>query len=420
MVDEIEALGPEFFADPHGHYRRWREQGPVHRVRLPRGTPRWVILGYAQARAALTDSRLRKDIDGMIAATRQQNPHTAFNPESLNLGPHPLNSDPPDHTRLRRLIGPAFTPRSAEAMRPRIQQITDELLDSLADHETVDLIAAFAMPLPVMVICELLGVPYTDRPRFRAWSQLLVTSTGTAEQRHAASREMSAYLTDLIEAKKSAPGADLLSDLVRAHTASHLTADELLATAYLLLIAGHETTVNLISSGVNTLLHHPDLRRTLQQDPTRIPSAIEEFLRLDGPVDFTTPRYTAAPLPVGPIEIPEGELVSISLAAANRDPAHYPPPHTITLPTPTPHLAFGHGIHHCPGAPLARLEAEIALTSLLHRYPTLAPAAPTPTHHYSLVIQGLTTLPIHPTTPYRPGTDCHTVSPWAVDQTPNE
>ncbi|GGN67844.1 cytochrome P450 family protein [Nocardia rhizosphaerihabitans] len=393
----VESIGADFFDDPHAHYRRWRAAGPVHRVRFPDDVVRWVVVGYAEARVALADPRLRKDM--ATAAAILDGKRTApTDPNALALLTHMLSTDPPGHTRLRKLVNKAFTTRQVAALRPRIEQITAELLDAMAGADEVDLMDAFANPLPVTVICELLGVPFDDRDDFQTWTRALVGVVGEEEHRPAAAAAMAEYLSELVRAKQTQPAHDLLSELVLADDdGDRLTDPELVAMAFLLLVAGHETTVNLIGNGVNALLRHPDQWQALCADPTGIPAAIEEFLRFDGPVDMATVRYTDEPVTLGGTEIPAGELVYVALAAANRDPARFTDPEALTTDGhPTGHLAFGHGIHFCVGAPLARLEAEIAFTALLRRFPglRLAESATTVRWQTSTLIRGLLELPV--------------------------
>ncbi|MFD4430468.1 cytochrome P450 [Nocardia sp. NPDC058497] len=395
----VESIGADFFDDPHAHYRRWRAAGPVHRVRFPDDVVRWVVVGYAEARVALADPRLRKDMATAAAILDDKRRTIPTDPNAMALLTHMLSTDPPGHTRLRKLVNKAFTTRQVAALRPRIEQITEELLDAMADTDEADLMEAFANPLPVTVICELLGVPFDDRDDFQAWTRALVGVVGEAEEhRPAAAAAMAGYLSELVRAKQSQPADDLLSELVLADDdGDRLTDRELVAMAFLLLVAGHETTVNLIGNGVNALLRSPDQWKALCADPAAVPAAIEEFLRFDGPVDMATVRFTAEPITLGGTEIPAGEIVYVALAAANRDPARFTDPDALTVDgRPAGHLAFGHGIHFCVGAPLARLEAEIAFTGLLRRYPglRLAESATTVRWQTSTLIRGLLELPV--------------------------
>ncbi|MFD3460225.1 cytochrome P450 [Nocardia fluminea] len=395
----VESINADFFDDPHAQYRRWRAEGPVHRVRFPDDVVRWVVVGYPEAKIALADPRFCKDAGQLSAILHSKRDTTATDPNIVALLSHMLGTDPPAHTRLRKLVNKAFTARQVALLRPRIEQITASLLDALGDRAEVDLMSDFANPLPVTVICELLGVPFDDRADFQAWTKALVTVVGEGEEdeRPAASAAMVGYLAKLVRAKQSEPAEDLLSELVLADDeGDRLTDQELVSMAFLLLVAGHETTVNLIGNGVLALLRNPEQWQALRADPTGVPAAIEEFLRFDGPVDMATARYTAEPVTLGDTEIPADEIVYVALSAANRDPARFAAPDTLATDTPTAgHLAFGHGIHFCVGAPLARMEAEIAFTALLQRFPDLT-LSPTADVHWqtSTLIRGLLELPV--------------------------
>jgi cytochrome P450 len=314
-----------------------------------------------------------------------------------------LNSDPPDHTRLRRLVATAFTMRRVELLRPRVAEITEDLLAGLAGQDEVDLVDAFAFPLPVTVICELLGVPHADRDAFRAWSTTLV-SAGEAETLAVAGRDMAAYLRQLIAAKRAAPADDMVSALVQAHEddGDRLTEAELVAMAFLLLVAGHETTVNLIANGVLALLRHPDQLAALRGDPALLSGAVEEFLRYDGPISHATLRYTVEPVELSGVTIPAGEFVVVSLSSANRDGDRFPDADRLDITRAAGgHLAFGHGIHFCLGAPLARLEGQIAIGRLLDRFPGLSLAVDPDQLRWrnSTLLRGLESLPVRLSSP---------------------
>ncbi|RSO11759.1 cytochrome P450 [Streptomyces sp. WAC 06783] len=373
-IIDLGAYGPDFVADPHPYYAKLRAQGPVHRVRAPEMEPEfpqaWLIVGYDEARAVLADNRFAKDwsrANGSLADSE-----VLAEWQLMNM----LDADPPQHTRLRKLVAREFTTRRVEALRPRVQQITDELLDAMlaAPDGRADLVEALAFPLPMTVICELLGVPDIERDTFRAWSNELVSPTDN-EATMTAAREMAAYLDGLIESKRSSPGEDLLSALVRTsdEDGDQLSRQELLGMAFLLLVAGHETTVNLISNGVRALLQHPAQLAALRADPSLLDNAVEEMLRYDGPVETATWRFTAEPVEIGGVEIPAGEIVLVGLAGADRDPERFEAPDTFDITRETRgHVAFGHGIHFCLGAPLARVEGRIAVRTLLDRCPDLA------------------------------------------------
>jgi cytochrome P450 len=317
---------------------------------------------------------------------------------------HMLNSDPPDHGRLRRLVNKAFTVRQVERLRPRITAITAALLDGMANQGAqgvqpeVDLLASFAFPLPITVICELLGVPPADRDDFRAWSATIVSDTPAPEVFQAHATAMARYFMALLAAKRQQPGDDLLSALLAARDdEDRLSENELVSMAFLLLVAGHETTVNLIASGVLALLLNPAELARLRADPALIASAVEELLRYVNPVSNATFRCATEPVELGGVRIGRGDPVLVSLSGANRDPARFGDPDQLDLGRDSSgHLAFGHGIHYCLGAPLARLEAGIAVSGLLARFGSISLAVPAASLRWrpSTLIHGLESLPV--------------------------
>ncbi|MCX4984406.1 cytochrome P450 [Streptomyces sp. NBC_00572] len=363
-VIELGEYGADFTANPYPYYAKFREAGPVHEVRMPDGFQFWLVVGHEEGRAAFADPRLAKSphVIGVRA------------PEEDIIGVHLLSADAPDHTRLRRLVTGEFTGRRVEALRPRIERLTADLVDAMEPAGRADLVDAFAYPLPITVICELLGVPSADRDTFRRWSTELVTPTGD-ESFTRSMVDFGAYLDALIEDKRAAgPTDDLLSGLIaaRAEDGDRLSGPELRAMAYLLLIAGHETTVNLIANTVRNLLTHPDQLAALRAHPSLLDGTIEESLRYDGPVETSTFRFSREPVTLGGTEIPAGQSVLVAIGALDRDPARFPDPDRFDIRRDTKgHLAFGHGIHYCLGAPLARLEGRIALRTLLDRFPNL-------------------------------------------------
>jgi cytochrome P450 len=387
---------PDFMQDPYSLYAALRESAPVRRVEMPSHFYGWLVTRYADVRTALADPSVSKDFDGAVKLAER---HRAEGVEpgefAAELAAHMLNTDPPDHTRLRKLVNRAFTVRRVEALRPRIQQITADLLDSMSGD--VDLLSTLAFPLPMTVICEVLGVPDDDRDDFRRWSAVLLSAAPPEEMR-AAGESMVAYLLHLITAKRANPADDLLTALIQASEDNdRLTEPELISMAFLLLVAGHETTVNLIGNGVLALLTHPAQLAALRADPSLLPSAVEEFLRYDSPVNLATLRYTTQPLTLGDNTIPEGEFLLISLGSANRDPARFPGADTLDITRAhSSHMAFGHGIHYCVGAPLARMEAETAIGSLLERFPNLRLAVEPGNLRYrhSPLLRGLEELPV--------------------------
>ncbi|MFJ3973822.1 cytochrome P450 [Streptomyces sp. NPDC090021] len=378
---------PEFLADPHRAYARMRSASPVQPVCNPSGLTYWMITGHQAARSALVDPRLSKE-PRRVADVLQAAGYATEGAGSYFLPM--VNSDPPEHTRLRRLVSHAFTARRIESLRPRVQQLTDELLDRLAEGSTpgrpVDLIRGFAFPLPVLVIAELLGLPPANSGRLLAWAEKMLRPTDGPRTPAVRSRRLRAWFAALIEAKRRGVSSevpvdeqpDLLSALITAQDrGAVLTEQELVDLAVLLLVAGHETTTGLLGNGVHTLLRHPDQLALLRRRPELMATAVEELLRYEGPLARATLRVAAADLTIGEVWIPAGSVVNVSLAAAGRDPEVFPEPDRFDLTRPPgPHLAFGHGIHYCLGAPLARLQAGVALASLLGRFPDLALAEP--------------------------------------------
>jgi cytochrome P450 len=390
-------LGEGYLSEPHSVVARLRVEAPVARVIIPPDMPAWLVTRYADVRAALADPRLGKDSRHMMELfNRQESNEEREGHEEGLLMAHMLNSDPPDHERLRRLVNKAFTSRRIEQLRPRIQQITDELLAAI-DDPVVDLLDAFAFPLPITVICELLGVPTDDRDDFRKWSNTLLSNTDDAAD-EAAAAAMTNYLIALIAAKREHPGEDMLSALVQARDEGDaLSERELVSTAFLLMVAGHETTVNLIGNGVLALINHPDQLAALRADMSQVPDAVEEFLRYQGPLNHATFRFTLEPTEIGGVAIPADEFVMVSLLSANRDPDRYTAPDALDIHRDTQgHLAFGHGLHYCLGAPLARLEAEIAFTGLLDAFDSIELAVPVDELVWrpGTLIRGLERLPV--------------------------
>ena len=314
----VERLGADYFQDPYSVHARLRAQRPVTPVIMPGGATVWLITGYAEARAALADPRLSKRMPGW-------HPEPGSVIATMDL--HMLNSDPPDHGRLRRLVNKAFTVRQVERLRPRITAITAGLLDDMADQgdqgaqPEVDLLASFAFPLPITVICELLGVPPADRDDFRAWSATIVSDTPAPEVFQAHATAMARYFMALLAAKRQQPGDDLLSALLAARDdEDRLSENELVSMAFLLLVAGHETTVNLIASGVLALLLNPAELARLRADPALIASAVEELLRYVNPVSNATFRCATEPVELGGVRIGRGDPVLVSLSGAEQGP----------------------------------------------------------------------------------------------------
>jgi cytochrome P450 PksS len=360
----------------------------------------WLVARYDDVVAVLKDDRFVKDKRAAFspeqAASQPWIPRM-FRPLELNM----LDVDPPDHTRLRGLVHKAFSPRLIENLRGRVQSLTDELIDAVNGKGRMDLIRDYALPLPTTIIAELLGVPAGDRHRFRRWSSTIVTAEATTWGLMKAAPSLFAflrYLRKLIKTRQAAPQDDLVSALVQAREAGdQLSEDELIAMIALLLIAGHETTVNLIGNGMLALLEHPDQMDRLRNDPALIKSAVEELLRYDGPLETATERYAREDVTIAGVTIPRGERVFAVLASANRDERQFERPDELDLARePNRHLAFGLGVHYCLGAPLARLEGQIAINNLLRRMPDLRLAARRDAlrMRHGLVLHGLVALPV--------------------------
>ncbi|WP_339255654.1 cytochrome P450 [Paenibacillus sp. FSL R5-0713] len=354
----------EFTHNPYPVYEKLRKDEPVFRVMFPHGEFGWIITRYEDAVQILKDPRFSKDMVRRYGAENQ----SIF---SNNM----LFSDPPDHRRLRGLVQKAFTPKMVANMRSHIQDIADELLDNLPSQEKMNLIDDFAFPLPIIVISEILGVPAQDRDQFRIWSNTVIdaSTAESAELFEQHSKEFTDYLTAWFAKVRQDPGTDLISQLVIAEeSGQQLTEQELLGVVSLLIIAGHETTVNLIGNGILALLEHPEQRELLIKQPELIHNAIEEMLRYNGPVEFSTSRWALEDIEFRGQHIAQGELVIVALDSANRDEQQFKDADIFDITREkSSHLAFGKGIHLCLGAPLARLEGEIAVSTLLNRFPNM-------------------------------------------------
>ncbi|WP_338146300.1 cytochrome P450 [Streptomyces boncukensis] len=399
-----------FAADPYPAYAWLREHAPVRWTTLPSGVEAWLVTRYDDARRTLADPRLSKSPRHHSERSAHGKGKVGIPGErSANLMTHLLNIDPPDHTRLRRLVSTAFTPRRVAAFAPRVQELADRLVDGFAGRGEADLIHAYAFPLPIYAICDLLGVPSEDQDDFRTWAGMMLHQPGSPRGGVGrAVKRMRGYLAELIHRKRETlaaegGGDDLISGLIRASDhGEHLTENEAAAMAFILLFAGFETTVNLIGNGTYTLLRHPAERARLQGavaagDTGMLDAAVEELLRYDGPVELATWRFATEPLTVGGQRIAEGDPVLVVLAAADRDPERFADPDTLDLARrDNQHLGYGHGIHYCLGAPLARLEGRTALATLLRRLPDLRLAADPEELRWrgGLIMRGLRTLPV--------------------------
>ncbi|MER5972961.1 cytochrome P450 [Streptomyces sp. NPDC002055] len=383
---------PRFFRDPYETYARMRGTAPVQKIPAgPEGRHSYLVTGCAEAREAFADPRLSKDTARFFAGRpSRRHLHPAVSHSMLA-------SDPPQHTRLRRLVTKAFTPGAVGRLRPYIQEVTDELLDQWAPGGGADLVAELAVPLPVTVICQLLGVPDADRAEVRTWSNDLF-SAGEPDRVDAASHAMADYMAGLIAAKRRSPDGSVLQDLIQARDGEdRLSEDELVSLAVLLLVAGHETTTNFIGNAALALLQSSEALTRVRNEPALLEAVLDELLRFDSPVGIATFRYTTASMTLGGVDIPPGVPVLIAPGAANRDPHRFTNPDALDLDRDAGgHLAFGHGIHRCLGAPLAKAEGHIALRALITRFPDvrLAIGADELEWRRTRLMRGLKSLPV--------------------------
>lgn len=402
----IDLAAPEFRANPYPSLARLRAEAPVCEVSVGPLMRFWAITRYDDVVALLKDDRLTKDFRKVPRLDAQV--LYLFGP----LNAHMLNADPPDHARLRGLVMKGFTAKYVDELRPRIEEVAEDLLDKALkrDDAVFHLVRDFAVPLPITIITDILGVPVEDRDRFQRWTQKLIGFRGVASVLAAlpSGWALMRYFKRLVREcreerfalahARAGARPNLFSALVAAEESGDtLSPEELLAMSALLLLAGYETTINLISNGTLALLDHPEQLAKLRADPALMPSAIEEFLRYDGPIAWATPRWTLEPITVGGVTIPRYASLALGLGAANRDPAQFPNPDTPDLGRiANRHLAFGHGIHFCLGANLARLEGEIAFTALLRRFPELRLAVPRSELRWkaSVPLRGLEELPL--------------------------
>ncbi len=358
-------------SDPYPFYARLQQETAAYKTVLPNGVEAFLVTRYEDVLAGLKDSRLGKN----IYRARSGTPAPASDMGAKINQSSMLKADPPEHTRLRALAHAAFTPQYVNRLRGHIQEIADRQLDQVQDRGRMDLIDDFAFPLPITVICEMLGIPLEDDRKFRQWSSAMIAAGIIGNETPPVIPEivlMLQYLGALIAQKRTSPGSDLISQLIAADDSGDRFNDtELLSTTLLLLIAGHETTVNLIGNGMLILLKNPDALEKLKGEPDKIKSAVEELLRYANPVQMVN-RYALEDLEIGGVSIPRGSHLMLVVAAANHDPAFHADADRLSLEqADSHHLAFGQGIHYCLGAPLARLEGEIAFTTLLKRMPDI-------------------------------------------------
>ena len=382
---------PGYKSDPYPLYATMRNQSPAYLTNLPDGVEVYMITRYADVQAALKDERLVKDVRN---ARPQSGLDVNVKKQSM------LKADPPEHTRLRSLAQKAFTPRVVNQMRSHIQEIADGLLDAVEPHGRMDLINDFAFPLPITVITEMLGVPTSDQAKFREWSSALIAPGSLSSESDKTVPEfkyLAQYINHLVVERRKSPQEDLISRFIEAEEGGdRFTDGEVVATSAVLLVAGHETTVNLIGNGMLALLQNPQEFEKLKRDPALVKPAVEEILRLVNPVQATN-RFAAEDLEIGGVKIPKGSHVMLVISAANHDPAFTANPDQLDVARgDVKHIAFGLGIHYCLGAPLARLEGEIAFTTLISRFPNMRLADPSQKLEWrpGFELRGLNSLPV--------------------------
>jgi cytochrome P450 len=404
MPAALERLPDDFMQRPYEILEHYRARGRVHHVVFPHGADVWLVTRYKDVRMLLSDPRVSKDGRRMnemfarhsgIPVEEGEHVSVGFDDE---LSWHMLNSDPPRHTRLRNLVSKAFTLRRMEAFRPRIQQIADELLDPFEGRDDIELVSEYAAPLPIIVICDLLGIPFSDRDSFRRWAVELVGAGRDPEVVERASKNVVEYARTSIAAKRANPGDDMISALLQGRDDDRLTEDELVAMIFLFTVAGHITSQHTLSNGIFSLLTHPDQMARLRADMSIMPRAIDELMRYDGGVGVATFRFTSEEISLGDgIVLPAGQILALSIQSAHRDDARYPGADDLKLDRqPLGVLGFGHGTHFCIGQPLAKIQTEIGLNRLFTRYPDLRLVTDPAQLRWedSTLLRGLLTLPV--------------------------
>jgi cytochrome P450 len=400
-IAAYDLTGQRFKANPYPFFARLRADSPTSPTRLPNGRVAWVIARYDDVATVLKDQRFAKD-RRRVAQQHRLPFQRLIGPLLTSLEFNMLDLDPPDHTRLRSLVHKAFTPRLIERLRTRIQTLADQLLDEAMRRERFDLVSAYALPIPATIIADLLGVPFQDHDRFHRWSSRLVTITSGRDFLLALPSALlfMRYLRRLVAQRRTAPRDDLITALVQAEEAGdHLSADELLSMVFLLLVAGHETTVNLIANATLALLEAPEHLERLRREPDLVhsPPVIEELLRFTSPVQVATERYALEDVELSGSSVPRGALVFALIGSANHDEQQFPNPDEMDLSrSPNPHLSFGQGVHYCLGAPLARLEGQIAIATLIRRVADLRLAVPPETLVWrrGIFLRGVEHLPV--------------------------
>jgi cytochrome P450 len=425
MEDEpfphLDRVPGDFMQNPYELLKRYREAGPAHEVVFAHGAKVWMVTGYDEVKALTNDPRVSKDGRRMNELFSRHSgvelpDHGAVREDDADedgadtdsgahgvgfdddLAAHMLNSDPPRHTRLRALVGKAFTAARVERLRPHIEEVADRLLDGFAGRDVVDLMDEYAVRLPITIIAELFGMPEEDREQFRLWALKLVGAGQDPDDVAEASRRVVEYANALIDAKRANPGEDMTSELVRVtDNGDRLTQGELVAMLFVLVVAGHITTIYSIGNAAQNLLAHPAELAKVRADPSLMPAAVDELLRYDGPSGVGTFRFTGDETQIGEKVIPAGQILALSWHSANRDPKRFPDPDRLDVTRkPVGSMAFGHGIHYCIGVPLAKMQIEVALSRLIARYPDLrlAVAPEQLKWENSALLRGLVELPV--------------------------
>ncbi|WP_028193725.1 cytochrome P450 family protein [Salinispora pacifica] len=379
--------------DPHRRYNALRDEAPVHHIRTPDGAPAWLVTRYDDVRAAFIDPRL--SVDKRLSSTDGE--HGSSLPPELDA--HLLNRDPPDHTRLRRLAAAAFTPRRVADLRPAVERIVSTLLDGLVGHDQAELIGSLASPLPLQVMQELLGLPTQTSVDFRRWTNTLLSADANQPaQSRSAMANMRRFLVEQLAHKRARPGDDLLTGLLAAREDDdRLTDDELVAMLFLLMFAGYDNTAALIGNVVHALLTNTELPAAVRTGSLALDELVDGVLRWNPSFPLAVRRFAREPITIAGQTIPAGDRIWLCLASANRDPAQFTAPDTLgTTGMRRPHLSFGHGIHYCLGAPLARLQTTVAVTILLDRFPGIRLAVPAHDIRWreSFRLRGLVALPV--------------------------
>jgi cytochrome P450 len=395
-VAKVDFLNHEFIQNPFPVYNEIREKEPVHQFILPNGQFAWIVTTFQEASEVLSNSHFITSYPKESESSSSDLP-----PHQEIISRNLLSVNPTDHRRLRRLIQKAFTPKMVEELRERVEEIAHELLDKVEHKGQMDLIEDFAFPLPIIVICEMLGVPIKDQEKFREWSDVIMEGANNPQLTEQSEEVMIAfieYLKDLIAKRRKSLQKDLISDLLRVEEDGDVLSEhELYALVFVLIIAGHETTVNLIGNGVLALFEHPEQMEKLKSQPELIHKAIEEILRYNGPAEVSNIRFATEDVKIGGKQIKKGEMIFIALSSANRDHQQFIEPDAFDITREANnHLAFGKGVHFCLGAPLARLEGEIAINILLSRLPNLQLGTDLDLLEWrtGMIIRGLKDLPV--------------------------